>query len=134
MSTGNGITYTTPYAVDNGKITIRVDATLPLRKTLRLIQWLETGIITVSEFWQAQDPSKPVIKGRDSVNRTLSLVLMERFPKDRVLDRKAEKALREWMAEFATLAKAQYQSVEVFHDASNWRKHLLYSDTCRRRM
>lgn len=114
---------------DKGKATIHVRATLSVRKSLRLIQWLETGIITVAEFWEAQDLCKPVIEGVDvNTERVLLLVLVERFPEGRALANKAKKALMEWMAEFATLAKAHYKSVEVYHNSSSGHAEWLYSD------
>ena len=127
----NGVSDASPYSSsgDKGKATIHVRATLSCRKSLRLLHWLETGIITVSEFWGAQDLCRPVIEGVDGdTERVLLLVLVEKFPKDQVLDRKTKKALMQWMLEFATLAKAQYKSVEVYHDASNGQREWLYSD------
>lgn len=64
----------------------------------------------------------------DGAKRTLCLVLVEKFPKDRGLDKQAKKVLKRWMAEFADLAKAKYKSVGIFHDASNGCKERLYSN------
>lgn len=65
---------------------VRVRVTVSCRKTKRLFQWLKNGFLTVPEFWEAQDASKPVIKGLDGdAERELIMVL--------VLDKKTRKAL-----------------------------------------
>lgn len=100
-------------AVSNGDYTasgniasITVHAKLGCRKTARLIDWLETGYIEVSDFLQAQTPC------HTSAETSLSLLLAE--PPQKQLDKTA---VKRWMMEIANFARniSQYQSMELFH-------------------
>lgn len=95
------------YAATGNTASIRVRATLAHRKTVRLIEWLETGYITVSDFLQAQNPCAL------AAETNLSLLLAEKSPK--ILD---EKAVQNWMVEIINLVNSRYQEFAVFHALS----------------
>ncbi len=92
---------------------------LDKRKTQRLIEWLESGLVSIKDFWEAQDPCTAVRKIHGDADKVLTLVLVEQFPRKRVLDKKAKKVLKDWMAHFARLALTNFKRVQVIHDPSN---------------
>lgn len=102
-----------------GKVLLHIRATLDKRKTQRLIEWLESGCVSIENFWEAQDPRVAISKIHGDAHKLLSLVLVEKFPRERVLDRKAKKVLQYWMAHFAPLALTDFNGVQVLHDPSN---------------
>ncbi len=107
-----------------GKVRLNITATLDKRKTQRLIEWLESGLVSIEDFWEAQDPHMAVCKlhGVSVTVKFLRLVLVETFPRERVLDKKAKKVLQDWMVHFAPLALTDFKGVRVFHDPSNGEK------------
>ncbi len=105
-----------------GKVRLNIRATLDKRKTQRLIEWLESGLVSIEDFWEAQDPCMAVGKIQGVEIKFLRLVLVEKFPRERVLDKKAKKVLQDWMAHFAPLALTDFKGVQVFHDPSSGEK------------
>ena len=101
------------YTADGNTASITVRAKLGCRKTVRLIEWLETGYMKVSDFLQAQSSCALGAK------TTLALLLAEkrRNSPQKQLDRTA---VKKWMVEIANFARdiSQYQSVELFHSVS----------------
>ena len=67
-------------------------AHLDQKQTVRLIKWLETGVITAKDFWEAQAPLTRVPEGQQHAAKRLhlQLVLEEKFPRGRVLTTKFE--------------------------------------------
>ncbi len=103
-----------------GKVRLNITATLDKRKTQRLIKWLESGLISIEDFWEAQDPHMAVCKlnGVTITVKFLRLVLV----RERVLDKKTKKVLQDWMVHFAPLALTDFKGVQFFHDPSDGEK------------
>ena len=98
----------------SSQVRLNITATLDKRKTQRLIEWLGSGLISMDNFWEAQDLHMAVRKEHEHAQiKFLALVLV--FPKERVLDMKAKEDLQDWMVDFAPLARTDLNGVRVFH-------------------
>ena len=85
----------------SSQVRLNITATLDKRKTQRLIEWLGSGLISMDNFWEAQDLHMAVRKEHEHAQiKFLALVLV--FPKERVLDMKAKEDLQDWMVDFCT--------------------------------
>ena len=69
-------------AYESHRARLNIRATLDKRKTQRLIEWLESGLISIEEFWEAQDPRMAVGKNAENADKRLTLVLVEKFPRE----------------------------------------------------
>ena len=98
----------------SSKVRLNITATLDKRKTQRLIEWLGSSLISMEDFWEAQDLRMAVQKEHEHAQITF-LVLVLVFPKERVLDMKAKKDLQDWMVDFAPLARTDLNGVRIFY-------------------
>ena len=73
-----------------GKVLLHIRATLDKRKTQRLIEWLESGLLSVEDFWEAQDPRMAVEEKHGEPIKFLYLVLVAELPTEQFLDENEE--------------------------------------------
>ena len=101
---------------------LNVRATLDKRKTQRLIEWLESGRLSIEDFWEAQDPRMAVEGKHGEPIKFLYLVLVAELPTEQFLDGKAKKVLQDLMAHFVPLALTDFHGMQILHDPSNREK------------
>ena len=96
-------------------------AHLDQHQTVLLLKWLETEVITVADFWEAQAALTSNLIGQQHAGKTrdLQLVLIEKFPHGRVLTAKARRSLEFYMTQLGAIAKPSYRRVYVMHDPAN---------------
>jgi len=103
-------------------VRLNIRATLDKRKTQRLIEWLESGLLSIEDFWEAQDPRMAVEEKHGEPIKFLYLVLVAELPTEQFLDGKAKKVLQDLMAHFVPLALTDFNGVQILHDPSNGEK------------
>ncbi len=89
------------------KAHLRIRATLDKRKTQRLIEWLESGLVSIEDFWEAQDPRMAVRKIHGDADRILTLVLVEKFPRE--LRQESEEGFERLDGAFCTACPDKFQ-------------------------
>ena len=71
-------------------VRLNIRATLDKRKTQRLTEWLESGLLSVEDFWEAQDPRMAVEEKHGEPIKFLYLVLVAELPTEQFLDENEE--------------------------------------------
>lgn len=106
----------------SSQVRLNITATLDKRKTQRLTEWLESGLLSIEDFWEAQDPRMAVEEKHGEPIKFLYLVLVAELPTEQFLDGKTKKVLQDLMAHFVPLALTDFNGVQMLHDPFNGEK------------
>ena len=93
-------------------------AKLSPRRTERLVKWLDDGLMTIDDLWEAQLPLPPLEKGK-GMHRRLTLQIHQRFLKGHVLYRSVKAEWSEYMTRFGEMAMSEFDHVRVLHSPLN---------------